>query len=202
MEARTDGERDLALVVQTRAATFARSLITHFDREFNVRARMARTIARSNITQHATCNAIERAQARVLCGAHRARAASCTDRATDLASVTGNPSHAVARVRVTNDTCSDRRCVRRNRFLADCTWGFPHRCAFVECDWRCPMHSMEEVAATAFHLQPEASSCHGRSESARDTSAAVLHARECMRRASGGAEAPAGSVQRCERLRS
>ena len=76
MEARTDGERDFALVVQARAATFARSLITHFDREFNVRARMARTIARSNITQHATCSAIERAQARVLCGAHRARAAS------------------------------------------------------------------------------------------------------------------------------
>jgi hypothetical protein len=62
MEARTDGERDFALVVQARAATFARSLITHFDREFNVRARMARTIARSNITQHAACSAIERAQ--------------------------------------------------------------------------------------------------------------------------------------------
>jgi hypothetical protein len=62
MEARTDGERDLALTVQARAATFARSLITHFEREFNVRTRMARTIARSNITQHAACSAIERAQ--------------------------------------------------------------------------------------------------------------------------------------------
>jgi hypothetical protein len=46
MEARRLGERDPALVVQTRAATFARSLITHFAGEFNVRKRMANARSR------------------------------------------------------------------------------------------------------------------------------------------------------------
>ncbi len=187
MEARTDGERDLAQMVQARAATFARSLITHFDREFNVRARMAHAFARSNIAQGATGNAMRHAAACALC-----RCTSCTRRVVHPPRSGVDAQRQRRRCRdmhtrqcMTKGTCRDLRSMRD----ASCNLRRPS--AHSPCLRATPLHAARRMP----HAAPES-----RIAGLPDCRSVAPPAAGCVHTPAGGARHDSGQ-KRVKRVR-